>query len=41
MALAHVRSVLDVFLHSIPFFPGKLQGTWLDRIWERIEGTRK
>jgi len=27
----------DKIIHSIPILPKKLQGTWPDKIWKRIE----
>ena len=36
-----LMKALDEFIHSIPFFPDKLQGTWLDKLWEKIESNSK
>ena len=32
-----IRS-LSKLIHGVPFLPTKLQDTWLDRLWEKIEG---
>ena len=32
-----IRS-LSKLIHGVPFLPAKLQDTWLDRLWEKIEG---
>ena len=29
--------LVDTAIHRIPIVPEKLQGTWLDRLWERVE----
>ena len=31
-----IRS-LSKLIHGVPFLPVKLQDTWLDRLWEKIE----
>jgi len=32
--------LVDTIIHSAPILPGKLQGTWLDTFWDRIENAR-
>jgi hypothetical protein len=29
--------LVDKVIHRVPIVPGKLQGTWLDTLWDRIE----
>ncbi len=29
---------LSKLVHDVPFLPAKLQDTWMDRLWEKIEG---
>ncbi|MCW4040022.1 MAG: hypothetical protein NWE83_04620 [Candidatus Bathyarchaeota archaeon] len=29
--------LVDKMIHCVPIVPNKLQGTWLDRLWDRIE----
>jgi hypothetical protein len=33
----NVVKVMDIVIHCVPVVPGKLQGTWLDKLWDRIE----
>jgi hypothetical protein len=29
--------MVDKVIHRVPIVPSKLQGTWLDQLWDRIE----
>lgn len=33
--------LVDTMIHSVPIIPSKLQGTWLDTLWDRIENCQK
>ncbi len=32
-------SILDKIIHKVPFFPKKLQNTWIDRTWNHFTST--